>query len=397
MSDTFLRFGAVLGFLGLVFAPRALGASETETIRVDSRDALIRAVEQAVPGTRILIAPGTYRGGIHVHKLQGAPGAPIVLAAAEPDNPPQFMGSTTGIHLTDPAHVELRSLTIRQATGNGLNIDDGGSYQTPAHHVTLKNIVVCDIGPEGNRDGIKLSGLDEFVVDSCTVERWGNGGSAIDMVGCHRGRITDCTFRYREAVHANGVQTKGGSARIVVERCRFEHAGSRSVNLGGSTGLAYFRPGPQGYEAKEITVRDSTFVGSRAPIAFVGVDGALVEHNTIYRPKRWVLRILQETREESFVPCRRGRFRNNLIAFRRDEISRIVNVGPATASKTFQFADNHWYCIDRPAQSDRLALPTQEKGGSYGVDPQFRAPEEGDLRLQPDSPVRAAGNRDAAP
>ena len=171
------------------------------------------------------------------------------------------------------------------ATGNGINIDDGGSPDTPAHHVVLRGLVVRDIGPTGNRDGIKLSGVDDFRVEGCTVERWGDRGSGIDMVGCHRGEVVGCTFRHGDRQGDNGVQAKGGSGEIMIRRCRFEHAGQRAVNLGGSTGLAYFRPRPQGYEAKDITVEDCTFVGSMAPVAFVGVDGAAVRHNTIYRPR----------------------------------------------------------------------------------------------------------------
>ena len=117
------------------------------------------------------------------------------------------------------------------------------------------------------------------------------------MVGCHRGEIVACTFRHGDTVGDHGVQAKGGSSDVVIRRCRFEHAGQRAVNLGGSTGLAFFRPKPEGYEAKNITVEDCTFDGSMAPIAFVGVDGAIVRHNTIYRPRRWGFRILQETQK----------------------------------------------------------------------------------------------------
>ena len=38
------------------------------------------------------------------------------------------------------------------------------------------------------------------------------------------------------------------------------------------------------------------------PVAFVGVDGATVRHNTIYRPRRWGLRILQENRAAGLRP-----------------------------------------------------------------------------------------------
>mgnify|MGYP006193671343 CR=1 FL=1 len=39
-------------------------------------------------------------------------------------------------------------------------------------------------------------------------------------------------------------------------------------------------------------------------VAFVGVDGATFRHNTIYRPTKWVLRILQESQEPRFVRTR---------------------------------------------------------------------------------------------
>jgi hypothetical protein len=213
-------------------------ASEAATVTVTDTEQLRRALAQAAPGTTVRIAPGTYRGGVSAQGLRGEPVKPIILAAADPERPPVFEGGNSGLHLSDPAYVELHDLVVAGVRGNGLNLDDGGSYDSPAHHVVLRGLVVRDIGPEGNRDGIKLSGVDDFRVEGCTVERWGSGGSGIDMVGCHRGTITGCTFRHGDSAGDSGVQAKGGSAEILVRRCRFEHAGQRAVNLGGSTGLA---------------------------------------------------------------------------------------------------------------------------------------------------------------
>ena len=369
------------------------GALHAQAVDVSTRDQLVQAVAAAQPGTTIAIAPGTYQGGLHFDNLQGAAGKPIVLTAADAANPPVFEGGSSSFHFTDPAYVELHHLVLAGATANGINIDDGGSYDTPAHHVVLRGLIVRDVGPRGNRDGVKLSGLDDFRIENCTIERWGDGGSGIDMVGCHNGVVAGCTFRYRSDLAANGVQTKGGSKDIVIQRCRFENAGGRSVNVGGSTGLAYFRPRPQGYEAKDITVEDCTFIGSMAPVCFVGVDGATVRHNTIYRPTRYLLRILQETDGADFVPSRNGVFANNLVAFRSDEVRSPVNIGGGTAPETFQFANNHWFCIDRPDRSDRLSLPADETGGAYGIDPQFVNPAAGEVGLQPSSPVKNAGVR----
>ncbi|MEZ6064933.1 MAG: hypothetical protein R3B90_04330 [Planctomycetaceae bacterium] len=168
------------------------------------------------------------------------------------------------------------------------------------------------------------------------------------------------------------------------------------MNIGGSTGRDYFRPRDADYEARNITVEDCTFVGSMSPIAFVGVDGATVRHNTIYRPTRWVIRILQETQGPAFVACRDGVFANNIIAYRSDEVRSIVNVGGGTSADTFRFDANHWYCIDSPRRSDRLDLPSAETNGSYGKDPMFRDAERGDLERRESSPVTDAGARPPA-
>lgn len=338
----------------------------------------------AKPGARIVFAPGEYEG-FHVSGVRGLRGQPIVVVAKGA----VFKG---GVQLTDVEYLEIEGLVIEGAPGNGLNIDDGGTFETPTHHVVLRDVTVRDVGGRANADGIKLSGVQDFLLERCTIERWGRGGSAVDMVGCRRGVIDGCTIRDREEeLASNGIQAKGGSRDITIRRCRFEHAGHRAVNVGGSTGLPYFRPRPEGFEAKDITVEGCTFVGSQAPIAFVGVDGATVRFNTFCRPRKWFLRILQETRDEGFVPCRGGRFTDNLVVYRGDEIAVPVNVGPGTAPETFEFARNYWFCIDDPARG-APRLPVEEKEPAGGRDPLLGD----DLRLAERSPAGRHG-ADALP
>jgi hypothetical protein len=384
---------AVFGVLRANPAVWAQPKPEQTMVHVTNAEELQRAVQNAKPGTTIRIASGMYRGGLQFRDLHGAADKPIILDAADKSNPPIFKGGGSGLHLSDPAFVELHNLIFDDAQGNGLNIDDGGSYDTPAHHLVLRGLTIRGSGVAGNRDGLKMSGVDNVRVESCTIERWGTSGSAIDMVGCHDGVISDCTFRHQGDIPANGVQTKGGSSQIVIQRCRFENAGGRGVNLGGSTGLPYFRPKSAKYEAKNITVEDCTFVGSMAPICFVGIDGATVRYNTIYRPSRYVIQILQENRSSEFNASRNGTFTNNLIVFRSDELRGAVNIGPGTQPESFGFSKNHWYCMDRPQNSNRVSLPVKELDGVYGIDPQFMDAEKSDLRLRETSQVRDAGVR----
>lgn len=367
------------------------------------RDAagLRAAVALAKPGTRILLAPGTYPGGFSFANLRGETNQPVVIAAADPLNPPLIQGGATGMHLTDPAFVELHHLTFTGARANGLSIDDGGSFGTPAQHLVLRGLKVTDIGAQGNHDGFKLSGVVDFRIEDCAIERWGTrGGSAVDMVGCQRGVLESNLFRHTDTVGSTGVQCKGGSSGIAIRRNRFENAGGRAVNIGGSTALQYFRPplsaGAEHWEARDIRVEGNTFIGGGAAMAFVGVDGAVVRFNTIYRPQRWALRILQENTAPGFVPSRNGEFTDNIIVFHSSQWAESgVGIGANTAPRTFKFARNLWYCVDNPTRS-RPTLPVTETGGVYGQSPQFRDADGGDVRLRPDSPARKMG-ADALP
>lgn len=362
------------------------------TVIVGTRSELLAAVNSAGPGTQILLRPGTYAGGIFINDLHGTPAAPITIGALDPANKPVIDGTNNSesLHFSDVSHLVIRDLVVQNSSINGINIDDGGSYATPSHHVTLSGLHVRDIGTTGNHDGIKLSGLDHFLIRDTLIERWGNGGSGIDMVGCHEGLIERTTLRHGDGMGSTGIQAKGGSRDVVVRDNRFENAGLRAMQIGGSTGLQFFRPAPQGYEAKDITVEGNVFIGSQAAVTFVNVDGALVRYNTIYRPTRWIFRILQETTQPGFVPSRNGVVHHNIIVFRTDEIAAAVNVGPNTAPETFQFSRNWWYAVNNPSAS-RLTLPVPETDGIYRINPQFIDVDAGDLRLRPRSPARRYG------
>ena len=357
--------------------------AESRTVEVGDSAKLQAALKAAKPGWRIRVRPGKYSTRVTVGKIQGTREQPIIVEATDPKNPPRFTGRREGLHISRAAYLVLRNLDVSGQSDNGINIDDGGTPDTPSHHIMLEGIRVSNIGPRGNHDGIKLSGVQNFTIRDCSVEGW--GGQAIDMVGCHRGLIAECLLRGKKGYsQKTGVQMKGGTSDIVVRQCVFVEAGDRAANLGGSTGLRYFRPRDAKHEAKNLTVEGCVFVGSQAPIAFVGVDGATVRYNTIYKPGKWVMRILQETTKPDFVQCRNGRFEHNLVYFSSDRVRTAANVGPKTQPKTFQFAGNLWFANDKP-KSSRLRLPTAEEGATYGIDPKFVDAKRHNFRPQNDA------------
>jgi hypothetical protein len=384
-GESYLLIGDALGHATAeLLAEREVVVKSTVELRT--------ALAAATPGQRVLLAPGEYQG-FTAAGLRGAPGAPIVVRSADPTRPARFVG---GVHLSRVAHVELAHFQLERAPHNGLNIDDGGTFDQPSRHVVLRGLAVRDCGGQGNEDGIKLSGVEDLLAIDCTVERWGRGGSGFDLVGCHRCEFRRCVLRDSALDSASsGIQVKGGSSAVAILGCRFEHAGQRAVHLGGSTGLQYFRPPVASVsegsrsEARDLRVEGCTFIGSQAPVTFVGVDGASVRWNTLYLPAKWVLRILQETTAPGFVPCRNGVFADNLVVYTAAKVSTAANVGPHTAPNTFVFARNRWLCLDDPSRRPPR-LPMPEEGGVSVAEAPFVDAAAGDLRFAPGA-VAAAG------
>jgi len=102
--------------------------------------------------------------------------------------------------------------------------------------------------------------------------------------------------------------------------------------------------------------------------AFIGVDGAEFTGNSILFPTKWIFRILQETREPGFVPCRNVLIKDNRIVFLRSHVQSELNIGDATSPETFRFEKNRWFSEDKP-QASTPKLPTAEIEGLYGTDP----------------------------
>ncbi len=369
-------------------------AGEARVLRIGSGGYadLQAAAADALPGDTILFLSGTHQGGAYVENLQGRADAWIIIMG-EADA--LISGGTNAFQLTDPAYLHIRHLTFDDQTGNGVNIDDGGSYDTPAHHLLIEDCTWRGIDATGNNDMLKLSGVDSFAVRGCRFIDGSPGGSMVDMVGCHDGIFEGNHF---ENAGSNCIQAKGGTRYIRIERNAFQNGGERSINIGGSTGLPYFRPVNANYEASDILVAANVFTGSVAPIAYVGAVNCAVVQNTIYLPEKWAVRILQESTDARFLPCGNNTFLNNIVMVDNRAAGPTFNIGPNTAPETFLFRNNLWFNIESAAWGGPN-LPVMEVGGIIGSDPRLRAPAltGGDFSLLENSPAIGAGTPVAAP
>lgn len=339
---------------------------------VSTTEQLANALAAALPGDEIVLQPGVYGGGHYRANLRQ-----VTIRSTDPANRAIIDGGSNGIQLSDASDVALVDLVFRNQTGNGLNIDDGGSYSTPTQRITLRNLLVQDIVTAGNFDGIKLSGVDDFLIEKVTVRNWGTGGSAIDMVGCHHGLIQNSNFIHTNA--ANGgttLQPKGGSKDITFRANRIElpRGSGRAVQAGGSTGTQFFRfvPGDSGYEADNVVAEGNVIIGGSSAFSWVNIDGGTFHHNVVHRPGQWVARILNENQGLPIVDTQNGQFYDNRIVYNYTgtEFSTAVNVGPETLPATYSYARNRWLNLANPTPAGSTpSLPVAEVGGTYGVDP----------------------------
>lgn len=359
--------------VGAVAAPA--GGGETTV----STDAELRvALAAAGPGDVVRVAPGTYRGGLE-WSPKGEPGRPVTLAGADPADPAVIRGATEGIKLTRPTHAVLTDLIFEGAAGNGVNADDGGDRRSPAGPLTFRRVVVRGAGGAGgNLDGFKLTGIDGLRMHDCVVLRWGDGGSGIDLVGCHDVAVRRCVLDGGApggdspdggVGPGTGFQAKGGCRDVLLENCRVTGVNERCVNLGGSTGQAFFRPPGAPFEAAGVTVRGCELVGGAAAVAFVGSDGGRAEGCTLRGQTRFPFRILKENGADHMPDTRGGVIAGNVIVWDAGSVWTLVNVGSGTAADTFRFEDNIWFNASNPSRSRLNGLPAPETGGEYGVAP----------------------------
>jgi hypothetical protein len=371
----------------LLIAPFAFSSGTSDTIRVKDLAVLRSALKTIVPGTSIEIQPGTYKGGFSLLRIQGRPDRPIVIAGADALNPPVFTGGGEGLKVSSSSYIKFKNIVFRGFAVNGINIDDGGIIGQPSHHILLENIRIENIGPKGNHDALKMAGVNHFIIRRLQIEGW--GGSGVDLVGCHNGVIEKSRFVHREGYRTgNGIQIKGGSRYILVQNNMFVNSGSRIVQIGGLTGLGYFRPEVQNYEAKDVIIAGNTFIGGESQIAWVTAQESYVHHNLFYMPGRHLARILQESDDKQFFPCQRGLFEKNVIVV--DEgVQRLFSIGKDTRPETFLLRGNIW---NRLRSEVAASLPSAEIGGLYGLDPVLRRMKTGQFGTASRNPaVRNAG------
>jgi hypothetical protein len=332
---------------------------------------------------------GSVSGYQNITNLKGTKENPILITSGNEGN---FVieGAIGGIQFSNIENVIIQKLTFQNITGNGLNIDDGGTLDTPSINIIIENCIWMNLNSTGNLDELKMSGVDNFVIRNCRFANGAINGSLIDMVGCHNGIIEYSKF---SDGGSNCIQVKGGCKDITIRRNEFIRCGERGINIGGSTGMQFFRPQDAHYEASNVLVNSNIFWGGTTPFAFVGALNSSVINNTVINPNKWCMRILQENNDPQLDKCSGNTVNNNIFYFADKASKPVINIGPETKPETFIFNNNLWYNYEVPTFS-AVNVPVNEPGRIIQNDPLFSSVIDSNLTPTKNSPAIGNGISD---
>src|SRR3989339_517312 len=158
------------------------------------------AAQAAEPGDTILVNNVVQDDTQWISELKGTSDNWIYIIATDLQEI-VYSGNTEAWHLSDCEYISIYGFKFEGQTGNGVNIDDAGTFDTPSHHITIERCEWGLMNASANNDQLKLSGVDDIIIKDCNFHDGSVGGSMVDMVGCHDGQFYD---NYFYKARANG-------------------------------------------------------------------------------------------------------------------------------------------------------------------------------------------------
>ncbi len=269
------------------------------TQALNTTTAIQNAMKNAIPGSIISVAPGTYTGvqttsgdpggqGLFYSNQNGTLSSPIILTSCDPANPAILKGNNVndgsyGIHLTGD-YWQIRYVEVTNAQ-KGIMIDNGNNN-------LIDNVKVHNIGDEGIhfRDGSSYNTLQYSTIYDTGKYQAGYGEGA--YVG------SDSSSNYEHVVNGNmishtlfdggitaeHIDIKEGASGTIVEYCTFNGTGINGENSADSfidvKGVNTIIRYNQGYRNGNEKIVDAFQVRTHGTAYVTGTNNSF-DHNTV--------------------------------------------------------------------------------------------------------------------
>ena len=235
------------------------------------------AADRAEPGTAILVKAGSYYENVEITK-NGLDDQPIWFISA--DGPGKANIIPTNQDRATIVGRGTENVIIRDFTIDGADNRSGIEFTQGGYDFTnlVKNIVI-----EGNKiidvglDGIKIAQTENIDVIGNLVE--GGREEGIDFTTVWNANIAQNEVRNLEGRGA--IVVKGGSNNIIIEENFVHNVNVDGIVVGGWTDANLFQLF-QGFEAKNITVRDNVVQAvEKRPINILAGQDSIITNNTL--------------------------------------------------------------------------------------------------------------------
>ncbi|VVT27728.1 nitrous oxide reductase family maturation protein NosD [Hoeflea sp. EC-HK425] len=251
------------------------GSANAADIRVEPRpDALVRAVELARPGDRLVLSPGAYNGGIVLTKSVELMG----------DGKAHVVGTGSGSVITiDAPDVVIDGLRLTGSGSSHETIDSGVQMTRNATRAIVRNSHI-----EGNLYGVDIHGARDARVEGNTIiggddrlmSRRGNGVYVWNAPGA---TVSGNTIRQgRDGIFVN-TSRKNSFTNNRFEKLRFaiHYMNADDSEVSGNTSIGNHL----GYAvmfSKRVTLRDNISLDDRDHgIMLNYANNAVIEGNAV--------------------------------------------------------------------------------------------------------------------
>ncbi len=233
------------------------------------------ALDQAAPGTAILVQEGDYRENVKFPR-SGTEDAPIWLVSV--DGPGKATITPQNENVSTVLGRGTDNIAVKDFAINGADNANGIEFTQSGIDFTnlVKNILI-----EGNTvyeagiDGIKIAQTENIdVIGNLVI---GGKEEGIDFVTVWNGTVAQ--NEVRDVQGTTGISIKGGSNNLTVEQNYVHDVAVDGISIGGWTDANLFQIF-DGFEASNITVQ-SNYVENveKRPLNFLAAQDSIVTNN----------------------------------------------------------------------------------------------------------------------
>lgn len=353
-----------------------------------------KAATQLVPGDEVRVAAGHYGCNVFVN-VQATADHPVWIHSS--DGPLQAVldcgGTQYGVMFGQASYVALDGFDIGNTSlSHVVHVNSGPLNNGFPDHILITHNHLHHAG----LTCIKMSGgwnvdVIDNELDHSQDQGPQNQGQLLDMVGAQDVRVIG--NRLHDVVDQPGIQAKGGSTDVLIDR-NVVTAADGGINLGGVTAPDSFYPPDADYEGLRVVATNNVLVSTQVAAAFWGChDCAFTNNSVVMTDPHQPVRFHNGTTPTGGVSTvQNPQLIDNLFSF-ATRPQDLLNATPLDNAATLVQSHNLFYCATRPIAEVFSDIPVGDAstGTLLDVDPQLTDPESGDLTLQPSSPALDTG------